>query len=50
LQATFPWTLHWPAICTLLHEIDYLYHQKCPLFPLPHFRQKLLDWLSPSPH
>ncbi|KAI8351184.1 hypothetical protein BD560DRAFT_456281 [Blakeslea trispora] len=46
--AVIPWTIRWPAICTILYELDYLQHSKIPP-PLPsHLEQRLLAWF-PSP-
>ncbi|ORE16438.1 hypothetical protein BCV71DRAFT_183394 [Rhizopus microsporus] len=36
-----PWTLRWPAICVLAHELDNLYHQKNPLSPPSRLGQRL---------
>ncbi|KAI9483403.1 MAG: hypothetical protein EXX96DRAFT_478968, partial [Benjaminiella poitrasii] len=44
-QSIFIWFIHWPIICTILHELDYLIHDKFPSLPFQPGR-KLLDCLS----
>ncbi|KAG1539847.1 hypothetical protein G6F47_007244 [Rhizopus delemar] len=45
-----PWFIRWPAICTILYELDYLFHRKDQ--PSPPFQpgQRFLDWLPSSLH
>jgi hypothetical protein len=44
------WFIRWPVICTILYELDYLFHDKDQ--PSPPFQpgQRFLDWLPSSPH
>ncbi|KAG1579052.1 hypothetical protein G6F48_011453 [Rhizopus delemar] len=44
-RAVLPWPLRWPTICTILHEFDYLCHDKIPPSPPPYTGQRLLEWL-----
>ncbi|KAG1032652.1 hypothetical protein G6F43_013729 [Rhizopus delemar] len=44
-QAALPWSLRWPTICTILHELDYLCHDKIPPSPPPNIGQRFLEWL-----
>ena len=32
-QVILPWFLRWPTICTILHELDYLCHEKKKTLP-----------------
>jgi len=43
-----PWNIRWPAICTILFELDYLQHSKIPPSPPINLGQRLLNWF-PSP-
>jgi hypothetical protein len=45
-----PWFIRWPVICTILYELDYLFHHKDQ--PPPPFQpgQRFLDWLPSSLH
>ena len=41
------WSIRWPIICQILHELDYLHHdQISPI--VPPLGQKLLSWLFSS--
>lgn len=40
-----PWFVRWPAIYSILHEMDYLFHDKMSP-PLDASGVKLLNWLS----
>ncbi|KAG1146677.1 hypothetical protein G6F37_004548 [Rhizopus arrhizus] len=42
---SFQAVLRWPTICTILHDLDYLCHDKVPSSPPPYLGQCLLDWL-----
>jgi hypothetical protein len=44
-KAVLPWFLQWPTICTTLHDLDYLCHDRVPPSPPPYLGQCLLDWL-----
>ncbi|KAI7903543.1 uncharacterized protein BX663DRAFT_471440 [Cokeromyces recurvatus] len=44
-QDMAPWTIRWPAICTILHEMDYLFHEKLPLDPPSEPGSLLVKWL-----
>ena len=41
----FTWSQRWPIICSLLHELDQLHHNKLISTKYPH-GQKLLVWLN----
>ncbi|ORE08596.1 hypothetical protein BCV72DRAFT_203178 [Rhizopus microsporus var. microsporus] len=38
---TLAWTIHWPTICRILYELDYLYHAKLPSTPPTYLGQRL---------
>ncbi|KAG1319162.1 hypothetical protein G6F62_011979 [Rhizopus arrhizus] len=41
------WFIRWPTICQILHELDYLHHDK--IAPeVPPLGSKLLHWLGPN--
>ena len=41
------WSIRWPIICQILHELDYLHHDQ--ISPdVPPLGQKLLSWLFSS--
>ncbi|KAG1150916.1 hypothetical protein G6F37_007690 [Rhizopus arrhizus] len=43
------WSARWPAVCIILHEMDYLFHdQTLPPLPPPPLDPgvKLVNWLS----
>ncbi|KAG1048806.1 hypothetical protein G6F43_008829 [Rhizopus delemar] len=48
-QAVPPWFLRWPTICTILHELDYLCHDKVPPSLSPYIGQRFLEWLPKPP-
>ncbi|CEP20197.1 hypothetical protein [Parasitella parasitica] len=39
------WVVLWPILCTILHELDYYFHDECPPPPVDP-GAKLLNWLS----
>ncbi|KAI9473952.1 MAG: hypothetical protein EXX96DRAFT_487364, partial [Benjaminiella poitrasii] len=39
------WFVRCPILCTILHELDCLFHHKLPPLPL-HLRRQFLTWLS----
>ncbi|KAG1147232.1 hypothetical protein G6F37_006065 [Rhizopus arrhizus] len=39
------WSVRWPAVCIILHEVDYLFHDQTPPSPLDP-GAKLVNWLS----
>ncbi|KAG1473597.1 hypothetical protein G6F56_000868 [Rhizopus delemar] len=39
------WFTLWPILCTILHELDYYFHDECPPPPVDP-GVKLLNWLS----
>ncbi|PHZ08681.1 uncharacterized protein RHIMIDRAFT_72016 [Rhizopus microsporus ATCC 52813] len=41
------WTIRWPVICAILHELDHIYHGKEPPSPSDP-GQKLIKWLFNS--
>ncbi|KAG0781289.1 hypothetical protein G6F22_009648 [Rhizopus arrhizus] len=40
-----PWFIRWPVICTMLYELDYLFHDKDRPSPPFQLGQRFLDWL-----
>ncbi|KAI7905021.1 uncharacterized protein BX663DRAFT_430145, partial [Cokeromyces recurvatus] len=42
------WSVRWLEVCTILYEMDYLFHEQVPLeiFPLD---SKLTIWLHRNP-
>ncbi|KAG0980959.1 hypothetical protein G6F29_007434 [Rhizopus arrhizus] len=43
--ASHSWFILWPILCTILHELDYYFHDECPPPPVDP-GVKLLNWLS----
>ncbi|KAG1140993.1 hypothetical protein G6F37_006131 [Rhizopus arrhizus] len=43
-QVALPWFLRWPTICTILHELDYLCHDKVPPSLPPYIGQRFHKW------
>ncbi|KAG1152166.1 hypothetical protein G6F37_001390 [Rhizopus arrhizus] len=41
------WFIRWPIICQILHELDYLHHDKTAP-EIPPLGTKLLHWFSPN--
>ncbi|KAI7898615.1 uncharacterized protein BX663DRAFT_442743, partial [Cokeromyces recurvatus] len=44
-RVAVPWMVRWPTICTILHEMDYIFHGKLPPDPSTDTGASLMNWL-----
>ncbi|KAI7903414.1 uncharacterized protein BX663DRAFT_434110, partial [Cokeromyces recurvatus] len=40
-----PWTIRWPTVCTIIHEMDHIFHEKLPPDPPTDTGASLVNWL-----